>query len=476
MAGGRGFDHYFIPCLAPFAWVAAMGPAVWFRQTVEKVTLTRFVRGLLLLFIGAVLYSVTLAPLEARKAAHPSPDPASWVSAWIQEQSTPEDRIFVWGFNPDIYYYADRRPASRFVYCTFQTGLIPWTNVAPEIDTDYARIDGSMDTLLQDLESRPPRYIIDSSAGVHRHFEKYPLNRFPALENWINRHYAEIESAKWGRQGFRLFAKSGLPLRATRPIPLELVPYQASIFGSDRLAPGWNFIDVAASAPSGSVVTGMALECNDVLVASVEFPGADQTAFRAAFEIPDNQESGRLQALVRFDQGDWFHSGEVTFPVVTAIISEEDRMAYSMPLITQRIEADGIRAAFGARADINEGVTTFAMHAPAVLTYRLPANARYLRGKYGLPEGAYSDDNPSPSDGAEFIVRVKHQDGSETEVFRRTINPRVEAMDRGAHQLGVGLPPVTTGDSLELEITTGPSGDAASDWTYWSELKLETSL
>ena len=460
MAGGRGFDHYFIPCLAPFAWVAAMGPAVWFRQTGERDTPTLWVRGLLILFIGAVLYSVTLTPLEARKAPHPAPDPALRVSAWIQEQSTPEDRIFVWGFNPDIYYYADRRPASRFVYCTFQSGLIPWTNIAPEINTDYARVDGSMATLLRDLEQSRPRYIIDSSAGPHRYFGKYPLNRFPDLEEWINRHYAEIEGARWGRQGFRLFARSDLSLPPAAPIPPELSSHQASIFGSDRLAPGWNFIDVAASAPTGSVVTGMALKCNDVLVASVEFPGTAQTALRAAFELPENQESGRLQALVQFDQGDWFESEAVTLPVVTAIISEEDRNLYSMPLITQRIAAEGIRAAFGARADINEGVTTFTMHAPSVLTYRLPANARYLRGKFGLPEGAYADDNPAPSDGAAFIVRVKHQDGAETEVFRRTINPRVEAMDRGEHQLEVALSSFSAGDILELEITAGPSGDS----------------
>ena len=73
-------------------------------------------------------------------------------------------------------------------------------------------------------------------------------------------------------------------------------------------------------------------------------------------------------------------------------------------------------------------------------------------------------------------MRVKHQDGAETEVFRRTINPRVEAMDRGEHQLEVALSSFSAGDILELEITAGPSGDAASDWTYWSELKLETSL
>lgn len=476
MAGGRGFDHYFIPCLAPFAWVAAMGPAVWFRQTVEQPSLTILVRGLLIAFVGAVLYSVTLAPLAARKAPHPPADPALRVSAWIKDQSAAEDQIFVWGFNPDIYFYTDRRPASRFVYCTFQTGLIPWTNIAPEIDTNYARVSGSMDALLEDLEQHTPRYIVDSSAGPHRHFGKYPLNRFPVLEDWINRHYAEIEGARWGRQGFRLFARSDLAVPTTSPIPPELIPHQASIFGSDRLAPGWNFIDVAASAPAGSSVTGLALKCNDVLVAAVELPGSEQTSLRAAFEMKDDQDAGRMQALVQFDHGEWFHREEVVLPVVTAIISDEDREAYSMPLVTQRIEADGIRAAFGARAEINRGVTTFAMHAPAVLTYRLPPDARFLRGKFGLPEGAYSEDNPSPSDGAEFIVRVKHRDGSETEIFHQTINPQAEALDRGEHHLGVELPAFAEGDVLELEITAGPSGDAASDWTFWSELKLETSL
>lgn len=35
--------------------------------------------------------------------------------------------------------------------------------------------------------------------------------------------------------------------------------------------------------------------------------------------------------------------------------------------------------------------------------------------------------------------------------------------------------PATEGNTIELEITAGPAGVASSDWTYWADLKLQTS-
>src|SRR5690606_3900740 len=114
------------------------------------------------------------------------------------------DKIFVWGYNPDIYLYADRSPASRFLYCSFQTGLIPWTNEAPGIDTNYAIVPGSMDTLLRELGKDRPVFVVDCSAGPHRRFSKYPLKDFPALEEFLKTNYVELDPATFVLRGFRV--------------------------------------------------------------------------------------------------------------------------------------------------------------------------------------------------------------------------------------------------------------------------------
>ena len=199
MAGGRGYDHYFFPVLAPLAWLAMVIPGrLWAWLSGQKSP--PLVARLAIYAFAAVLVGLIVRkPLAARDLPDYGTDPALRVSEFIQQQSGPEDRIFVWGFNPDIYYYTQRLPASRFLYCTFQTGLIPWTNIADGIDTSYGIVPGSMATLIADLEKNQPRFIIDSSAGVHRHFDKYPLDKFPVLRDWIESRYVELESQCWRR-------------------------------------------------------------------------------------------------------------------------------------------------------------------------------------------------------------------------------------------------------------------------------------
>jgi hypothetical protein len=46
------------------------------------------------------------------------------VAQWMKGQSGPEDSVLVWGFEPAIYWFAERRPATRFVYNVAQRS--PW--------------------------------------------------------------------------------------------------------------------------------------------------------------------------------------------------------------------------------------------------------------------------------------------------------------------------------------------------------------
>jgi 4-amino-4-deoxy-L-arabinose transferase-like glycosyltransferase len=106
------------------------------------------------------------------------------VAAFVRDRTAPDDTIFIWGFEPLIYCYADRRPASRFIY------TVP-------LVTDWSPPKWRQE-LMRDLERNPPRSII----VVHRDVLPWMTNRyddsaaqlagFPTLEQLLATDYQEV--------------------------------------------------------------------------------------------------------------------------------------------------------------------------------------------------------------------------------------------------------------------------------------------
>lgn len=375
-ASGRSFDHYVIQFLAPFCLggglaLARLGGWGW-------STATRWpVRAAAVLLLAVVGYEAGSTALAARGRTLPE-DPSRRVATYIRGHSQPDDRIFVWGFHPDIYLYADRRPASRYLFASFQTGMIPWTNTAPTLDTSYAIVPGTMEKLLADLMARPPAYIVDCSAGPNRYWQKYPPENYPPFANLIRTRYRQVEAHRFVPQGFRLY-------QIRRP----------------------------------------------------EDP--------AATEDPDSS---------------------LLSPSVTASLQLD---TLSVPLTPVRASAR-----YGASPSMVEGRREIFAHAPSSITYRIPAGATALRGGYGIKASAYAEDNPTPTDGAEFSIHWHPTDGGAQVLLHRLLRPREEPTDRGVQSFRVDLPTLRGGE-LELTINPGPADTATSDWSYWTGLLLENS-
>ena len=202
-SGGRDFEHYVIQFLPAFALgaglaVAGAGRIAWSASTRGPVRWGATLAG-----AGALVLLVGLIPGKRLRTI--AADPSLRVATYIREHSNATDRIFVWGYHPDIYLEADRRAASRYIYCSLVTGLIPWTNVAPERDTTYAMVPGALDTLVRDLTASRPAFIVDCSVGPNRHWQKYPPEKYPVLQIFIRQHYRQVESHVFVPQGFRLY-------------------------------------------------------------------------------------------------------------------------------------------------------------------------------------------------------------------------------------------------------------------------------
>lgn len=111
-------------------------------------------------------------------------------------------------------------------------------------------------------------------------------------------------------------------------------------------------------------------------------------------------------------------------------------------------------------------------HAPAQLECIKPAGARWLSGGFGFLEAAYAHP-PDATDGAIFTILFVDEKGSRRVLLERATHPSVEAADRGTQYFRIELPAAESG-KIELAISPGPQGSNAYDWTYWSELMLET--
>ncbi len=470
MASGRSFDHYFIQCLPSFAWMAAWLPGLW---SPRLKPLARWSSAALLTLFAA---SLLLKPLAARKVSPPPPDPALGVSKFIRHHSVPSDRIFVWGFNADIHLYTERQPASRYLFCTFQTGLVPWTNLDPSIDTSYAIAPGAMENLLADLHRTSPRFIVDCSAGPHRGFAKYPLRKFPPLNSFVAQHYVEIDPDRYRPQGFRLFMRRAAPAapfstaspRADRPAP--------SVDGPNSVGRGLSAFTLGIFQENGADAQRLSLLLDGTEFAAVEFPSSNHLTFRVEVPFdPDLASTHTLQAIATWSDGSVTRSSEKKISVMDLLTTPELLSDLALARVSGRHPASGARALLNPGATTDQGQRIFSLHAPSLVRYELPADARILRGNFGLPPGAYAPDNNAPSDGAQFIIRVVDPAGNHQILLDRLLRPAVEPADRPTQTFAVPLPRYVPNSILELEITPGPHGNPSSDWTFWSDVTFETA-
>ncbi len=101
-------------------------------------------------------------------------------------QNTPKNaRIYVWGFEPVIYWISQRQPSSRFIYDVPQRAR--WQRA-------YAR-----QLLLQDLHRHPPDVIVVERNDVFswvtgdNRDSAHALETFPKLDKLIDEHYRQTK-------------------------------------------------------------------------------------------------------------------------------------------------------------------------------------------------------------------------------------------------------------------------------------------
>jgi hypothetical protein len=124
------------------------------------------------------------------------------ICAFVRDHSKPTDKLFVWGFLPELYTSCGRKAASRYVFTTFVAGVVPWFGNTSVEEEDALAVPGSRETLLSELEDTKPPVIVDSQGTLANR----PMNRYAILAKYLDDHYC----AAGEQQGLKVYLRKTL--------------------------------------------------------------------------------------------------------------------------------------------------------------------------------------------------------------------------------------------------------------------------
>jgi len=179
---GRTYMHYFATLLLPFGFLTAIAACEAFgavERAVSPAAMRRWRRNATLILCGGIAIApIGWAAIAVRDAGLERGERAQQVNAtvrYVRANSAAGSRLLVWGHAADVYLFANRRPASRFVY--------PLAMLTPKY-ADSALVA----TFLDDLRTSAPPLIIDATPGTSESDDLVP-----SLAAW-NPHWRYPES------------------------------------------------------------------------------------------------------------------------------------------------------------------------------------------------------------------------------------------------------------------------------------------
>jgi hypothetical protein len=115
------------------------------------------------------------------------------------------------------------------------------------------------------------------------------------------------------------------------------------------------------------------------------------------------------------------------------------------------------------------GIEVTLMPAPSTVRWDLEPGRYRVRGSFGMLDDAWAS---GCTDGANFVVLTRDQAGAIREWTRRELLPGIREADREIQELDLKIE-LSTPFQLFLRTTNGGAGNAACDWTYWGDMRVE---
>lgn len=193
VAGFRFFGHYWMQVLPPLVLLTA--PYV---NRCSRALRRTF--GCLVGATAAVFWVMAWVPNRVHRLPEAGP-----LVAVVRAETTPSQRIAIWGAYPEVYWESDRLPAGGLILTDFLVGKAAGRIEGPA--TLHDATPGAVDDYLAALRRRPPELFLDTSTADLRGWGAYPLGVIPPLADFLRTHY-RIESVVGGVTVYRL-APSG---------------------------------------------------------------------------------------------------------------------------------------------------------------------------------------------------------------------------------------------------------------------------
>lgn len=113
---------------------------------------------------------------------------------YIRDNTPPTAKVFVWGIDSCIYFYARRQPATQFVSCAELVRLMcgGWVldKLLPPQDTTLF-----WQRWQEEMDRSKPEIIVDASGrGLGYWFDNYPLEDFDPVRGLVAEQYEEVKT------------------------------------------------------------------------------------------------------------------------------------------------------------------------------------------------------------------------------------------------------------------------------------------
>lgn len=455
---GREFAHYseqVIPGLSlAVGWIGSRlfnwRPRPWPVLGRSLATIV----ALAVVIQGVIRYQAVAAELSAAHQQQLD------VGIRVRQHSTENERLFVWGYFPEIYFHSRRMPATRFIYTNYITGMIAWTNIDSIKDVEYGVSPGGWDKFYEDWAEHPPDIIVDT--GTSRNHAKFPIEARIPLWSDIERNYAQVSLDAETISGMRLFRRlAPIPSSSAEAdlSPLLLLKGYASLREGDPAR-------LEVQGPPG--FTQLDLVVNGETMASLPYP-ADQSV-DVRFFIPGDAftaDSVRIRA----------HSSNQTVKSLPFDFAAFARRNAAVRPRVPELDIEGTiikpTAVYSEYAIVPAHYRypkTRELIAPARLVFDCPAGVDRLTFIHGLMPSVLH-----LSDGYDVTINWLSADGSpRQQIWQRRLQPRQSGRDQMTQEETIALPKRKPGQ-LEFRFTTGELSDPNNDHLIFGQLRGYTS-
>jgi len=459
---GRTFAHYSIQVLPGLSlacgWITVR---LWESTGRWRAIVPRLGGWVIRAGLAAGLLGMAWAAIHRGRTFDLSDGISRDIGLVIKERTAPTDRIFVWGYEPELHVFSERLPNTRFVYSVFLTGLIPWTNLDARKNTDYAIVPGSWDAFWHDFTRRPPAMIVDTHGN--RGFLKYPLRKQTRLWEIIEKEYAEVAVDYASARGYSLYQRaSAAPAAepamppAGRPLPLS-APAQCPS----------TTVGVETTAPNDTTAVDLYVDGRPYR----RIENHDRKEVQVSFFLVGSDlapgEHG-IQVVARSANGDMVSSVHK----LTVVPKDTVPPHFDGPALTfagREITPVESETMNGRPVSLWGDNGQWAADAPSRLVYPRPEGLNQLEFTFGMRPGSYDGSNPQKTDGVDVTVYFEDKTGWQIELYHRRVDPVARAEDRTLVTGHAALPGLS-GGKIILLVTPGPMNNPAFDWFYWRRI------